>query len=84
MTVYREIAEPDTGQFVPAARVEGDGTLQLLPYGYDPASKTLTLSSMIYRGAMPLAVAVETINDLLSEFCFADGDRSKAVAVAAL
>lgn len=64
--------------------LRGDGTLQLLPYGYDPASKTLTLSSMIYREDMPLAVAVETINDLLSEFCFADGDRSKAVAVAAL
>ena len=61
-----------------------DGKLELLPYGYDLASKTLTVSSMTYPEDMPLEVAVETVNDLLSEFCFADGERSKAVAVAAL
>jgi hypothetical protein len=61
-----------------------DGTLELLPYGYDPASKTLTLTSTTYSEDMPLAVAIETVNDLLSEFCFADGERSKAVAIAAL
>lgn len=64
--------------------VRDDRTLQLLPCGYDPASKTLTVNSVTYPEDMPLAVAVETINDLLSEFCFADGERSKAVAVAAL
>jgi hypothetical protein len=61
-----------------------DGKLELLPDGYDLASKTLTLSSVTYPEDMSLAVAVETVNDLLSEFCFADGERSKAVAVAAL
>jgi hypothetical protein len=61
-----------------------DGTLELLPYGYDSASKTLTASSITYVEDMPLAVALETIQDLLSEFCFADGERSKAVAIAAL
>ncbi len=61
-----------------------DGKLELLPEGYDPASKTLTINTVNYPEDMPLAVAVETINDLLGEFCFADGERSKAVAVAAL
>jgi putative DNA primase/helicase len=61
-----------------------DGNLDLLQDGYDLASKTLTASSVTYPEDMPLAVAVETVNDLLSEFCFADGERSKAVAVAAL
>jgi hypothetical protein len=61
-----------------------DGKLELLPYGYDLASKTLTVSSAKYAEDMPLVVAVETVNDLLSEFCFADVERSKAVAVAAL
>src|SRR5208283_5349066 len=58
--------------------------LELLPDGYDLASKTLTVMGVPYQEDMPLALAVETINDLLSEFCFTDGERSKAVAVAAL
>jgi putative DNA primase/helicase len=61
-----------------------DGKLELPPDGYDLASKTLTVSSVAYAEDMSLAVAIETLNDLLSEFCFADGERSKAVAVAAL
>jgi putative DNA primase/helicase len=61
-----------------------DGNLELLPKGYDLASKTLTVPIVTYAQDMPLAVAIETVNDLLSEFCFADGERSKAVAVAAL
>jgi putative DNA primase/helicase len=60
------------------------GELELLPEGYDAASKILTTSSVTYKEDLPLNVAVETINDLFSEFVFADGDRSKAVAVAAL
>jgi hypothetical protein len=63
-----------------------DGTLDLLPDSYDVASKTLTVSTVNYSEDMPLAVAVERINDLFCEFLFADGERSrsKAVAVAAL
>jgi hypothetical protein len=61
-----------------------DGKLELLQEGYDLTSKTLTASCVTYPEDMPLALAVETLNDLLSEFCFADGKRSKAVALAAL
>ncbi|HEV2174553.1 MAG TPA: hypothetical protein VGR71_13345, partial [Nitrospira sp.] len=61
-----------------------DGMIELLPDGYDFPSKTLTISTVSYPEDMPLAVAVETIDDLFSEFSFADGARSKAVAIAAL
>jgi hypothetical protein len=64
--------------------LRADGTIELLPNGYDFQSKTLTISSVSYAEAMPLEVAVETINDLFSEFCFVDKARSKAVAIAAL
>ena len=60
------------------------GKLELLPEGYDAASQTLTVSSVTYAEEMPLAAAVDTINDLFGEFRFADGERSKAVAIAAL
>jgi hypothetical protein len=60
------------------------GTIALLPHGYDPESLTLTLSQCDYNEAMPLPEAKEVINDLLSEFPFADAGRSKAVAVAAM
>ena len=64
--------------------LRADGSLELLPEGYDPASRTLTVSGVTYPEDMSLNVAVETINDLFGEFCFTDGERSKAVAVAAL
>ena len=64
--------------------VRDDGNLELLPAGYDAASQTLTINTVTYADDMPLDLAKETLDDLLSEFCFADEGRSKAVAVAAL
>jgi hypothetical protein len=61
-----------------------NGALELLPDGYDAASKTLTVSTTDYPKDVPLAEAVKTIDDLLGEFIFADGERSKSVAVAML
>ena len=61
-----------------------DGRLDLLPEGYDVVSETLTISTVNYWEDMPLALAVEKIEDLFGEFLFADSERSKAVAVAAL
>ncbi len=61
-----------------------DGTLELLPEGYDVESQTMTVSTVNYREDMPLSVAVERVDDLFGEFLFADRNRSKAVAVAAL
>jgi len=62
--------------------LRADGTIELLPEGYDPTSKTLTDSNVTYAENVSLEKAVETVNDLLSEFDFADAGRSKAVAVA--
>ena len=63
---------------------DAQGKLALLPEGYHSGTQTLTLPTADYAREMPLAVAVETVNGLLAEFCFADGERSKAVAVAAM
>jgi hypothetical protein len=57
------------------------GKLMLLPSGYQAETQTLTLAEVDFDLDTPLRVAVETINDLLAEFSFADGERSKAVAV---
>ena len=59
------------------------GAIELLPNGYDAQSKTLTLSQCDYDETLPLKKAIETIDDLFSEFPFADAGRSKAVAIAA-
>ena len=61
-----------------------DGKLTMLPDGYHQETETLTLSDTNYDQATPLTVAVGTINGLLAEFRFADGERSKAVAVAGM
>ena len=61
-----------------------DGKLTLLPDGYHEPTQTLTLADVDFDLQMPMGDAVETINDLLAEFCFADGDRSKAVTIAAM
>ncbi|MGA3266365.1 MAG: hypothetical protein ABSE16_06050 [Verrucomicrobiota bacterium] len=62
---------------------DAGGKLTLLPDGYHEPTQTLTIAAEDYDLQMPLAAGVETINDLLAEFCFADGERSKSVAVAA-
>lgn len=61
-----------------------DGSLILLPDGYDPQSRTLTVGNVSYPDDMPLSEARATIDDLFGEFVFADGERSKAVSIAAL
>jgi hypothetical protein len=64
--------------------IRNDGTIELLLNGYDLNSQTLTAGNVTYPEDMPLMKAVETLNDLLGEFVFADGERSKAVAIAAM
>lgn len=64
--------------------LRGSREIELLPDGYDLASQTLTISSVSYPEDLPIVDAIEVINDLFSEFIFADKQRSKAVAVAAL
>jgi hypothetical protein len=62
---------------------EGDA-LALLPAGYHTQTQTLTLDTVKFDLNISPTDAVKILNDLLSEFCFADGARSKAVAIAAM
>jgi hypothetical protein len=62
-----------------------DGSVELLPTGYDPQAKTYTSAIRnppITR--LPLVDAKRVIDNLFGEFPFADDGRSKAVAVAAM
>ena len=64
--------------------MRADGHIELLPVGYDLDTQTLTLPGVEYQTGLAATDAAAIIVDLLSEFCFADGERSKAVALAAM
>jgi hypothetical protein len=61
------------------------GHIELLHEGYDEPSKTYTAHNAppVIDG-MPVDMAKGIINELLSEFVFADDRRSKSVAIAAM
>lgn len=61
-----------------------DGNIDLLPEGYDEETKSFTCDSVPVITGMDVGTAKEIIDDILGEFIFADGGRSKAVAVAAM
>lgn len=61
-----------------------DGWIVLLPEGYDEGSKSFTCDSVPVITGMDAGDAKEIVDDILAEFVFADGGRSKAVAVAAM
>jgi hypothetical protein len=64
--------------------MRADGSVELLPKGFDAPSLTLTdETGTDYANDMPPAEGVAFLGELLAEFPFAD-DRSKAVAVAAM
>jgi hypothetical protein len=63
--------------------MRADNKIELLPEGYDSESLTLTIVQCEYDETLPLSEARNRIDDLPSEFCFADKGRSKAVAIAA-
>jgi hypothetical protein len=64
--------------------MRANGKIELLPTGYDSDSLTLTIPQCDYDETLPLTEARKRIDDLLCEFCFADNQRSKAVAGAAM
>lgn len=62
-----------------------DGYLKLLYPGYDEFTRTFTLESdVVVSEVMPLEMAKQILDELLAEFPFADGGRSKAVALSAM
>jgi hypothetical protein len=65
--------------------MRADGHIEMLPEGYDAATQTMTLSDVDCVDDMAFSEGLTVIEDLLSEFNFADKTgRSKAVAVAGL
>lgn len=64
--------------------IRKSGHIELLPEGYDQTTQTLTISTAQYSENMAFADGLNVIQNLFSEFEFADGERSKAVAVSAL
>jgi hypothetical protein len=64
--------------------LRGDGSIELLPKGYDPETKILTLGSPEFREDMSLDEGRAVLGNLFGEFEFADDGRGLAVSVAAL
>ncbi len=64
--------------------LRSSGKVELLPEGYDPETATLTDEQVDYSEDMTFANAMAVIRDLFSEFQFADGERSRSVAVSLL
>jgi hypothetical protein len=64
--------------------IRRDGHIELLPQGYDAETKSFTCDAVPIITGMELADAREIIDEILAEFVFADGGRSKAVAMAAM
>lgn len=62
-----------------------DGSLTLLPHGYDELTQTLTLDpGFAINEEMNAEQAISYIEDLLGEFKFPDTARSKGVAIAGM
>ena len=65
--------------------MQKSGHIELLPNGYDPESQTFTINSGLdVQAGMSLENAKALIDDLLKEFPFNDGGRSKAVVISAM
>ncbi|MDD2709267.1 MAG: DnaB-like helicase N-terminal domain-containing protein [Verrucomicrobiae bacterium] len=69
---------------VPLPVLRKNGVIELLKTGYDFETQTLTLPGVEYQNDLAFDEAKKTLDDLLSEFMFADDGRSRAVAVAAM
>jgi Bifunctional DNA primase/polymerase, N-terminal/Primase C terminal 1 (PriCT-1) len=64
--------------------LRSDGRIELLPEGYDAETQALTIRDVVYDENMHFDDAVNVMRDLFGEFVFADEERSRAVAIAAL
>lgn len=62
-----------------------DGRIEMLSAGYDEPSKTFTADNApTVIDGMPLDMAKAILGEMLEEFKFADNERSKSVAIAAM
>ncbi len=78
---------PEIDKFNPCRLpvIRSSGDLELLPHGYDAEAKVFTATRRLIYRSMSHHEAIGVINELLSEFPFADdAGRSKAVAIAGM
>src|ERR1051325_7546907 len=61
-----------------------DGRIELLQPGYDRETKSFTFDAVQIDAGMQVDAAKQILDTLFCEFAFADADRSKAVAIAAM
>jgi hypothetical protein len=82
---FRECLRPLRGvSSVRLPVLRSRGSIELPSEGYDVESQTFTADTCPYSESMGFASAKAVLDDLFSEFHFADGGRSKAVAASAL
>jgi hypothetical protein len=62
----------------------GAKKVELLPEGYDEATRTLTISTVTYQEDMKPEAALKVFRDLYAEFEFADDGRSLSVTITAM
>lgn len=58
--------------------------VELLPIGYDKATKTLTVETCPFAHDMTIEDAIAALDDVLQDFPWADDGRSKSVVLAAM
>lgn len=78
-----EIREVEHLHDIPLPVIHSDGTIKILPEGYDVGSRTLTLRSCDYA-KQPCADGAAFLRNLLREFRFQEPERSLSVAVSGM
>ncbi len=78
-----EIREVEHLHDVPLPVLRPDGTIEILPEGYDAGTRILTLRTCHYT-EQPCADGAKFLRDMLGEFQFQDTERSLSVAVSAM
>lgn len=63
--------------------IGADGALNILPHGYHAATQTLTLNACDFATDIELPAAIAILDDLFSEFAFAD-TGSKSICIGAM
>ncbi len=81
--LLEQIREVEHLHDVPLPVLRGTGNIEVLPLGYDGASRSLTLRACDYVSA-PCADGAAYLRRFLGEFQFMDQERSLAVAVSAM
>jgi hypothetical protein len=78
-----EIREIEHLDSIPLPVRRASGKIEMLPAGYDGASRTFTLNPCDYAG-LACEDGAKFLRELLAEFCFTEPERSLSVAISAM